>query len=102
MQKDSGLKIRSIKIDGGAVANNLLCQLQADILGIDVIRPKVIEITSLGAAYLAGLAIGYWKNAHQIKECWKADRIFKPSMPKKEVARLYIGWQDAVKRTLHK
>jgi len=100
MRKDSRLKIKGLKVDGGAAVNNLLCQFQADILGIDVVRPKVVETTSLGAAYLAGLAAGYWKNAGEIKRCWTADRVFKPDMPKKAAARLYEGWREAVKRTL--
>ncbi|MCX5677704.1 MAG: glycerol kinase GlpK [Candidatus Omnitrophica bacterium] len=100
MQKDSKLKIRSLKVDGGAVVNDLLCQFQADILGIDVVRPKVIEITSLGAAYLAGLAVGYWKDTREIKRCWQADRVFVPKMAKKTASSLYAGWLEAVKRTL--
>jgi len=100
MKMDSKLTIKNLKVDGGASANNFLCQFQADILGINVIRPKVIETTSLGAAYLAGLAVGYWKNAAEIKKYWKKDRIFKPKMSRKHAARLYKGWLDAVKRTL--
>ncbi len=100
MEKDSALKIKSLKVDGGAVSNDLLCQLQSDILGREVVRPKVIEITSLGAAYLAGLAIGYWKNSHDLKRCWKIDRIFRARMPKAAADRLYSGWLRAVKRTL--
>ena len=100
MRKDSKLNIKSLKVDGGAVVNDLLCQFQADILGIDVVRPKVIEITSLGAAYLAGLAIGYWKDAREIKKCWKADRVFAPMMAKKTASSLYAGWVEAVNRTL--
>lgn len=100
MKKDTGLKIGALKIDGGAVSNNLLCQFQADVLGISIIRPKVIEITSLGAAYLAGLAVGYWKNSGVIKRCWKADRVFRPRMKKAAAAKLYKGWLAAVKRTL--
>lgn len=100
MQKDSRLRIRSLKVDGGAVVNNLLCQFQADILGIDVVRPKVVEITSLGAAYLAGLAVGYWKNAEEIKSCWKVDKVFKPRMSGKAAGQLYRGWLEAVNRTL--
>lgn len=102
MEKDSGLKIRDLKVDGGAVSNNFLCQLQSDILGIDVVRPKVIEITSLGAAYLAGLAAGYWKDANQIKKYWRVDRIFNPVMPQGISKKLYSGWLEAVKRTLYK
>lgn len=102
MEKDSGLRIRTIKIDGGAAANDLLCRLQSDVLGIKVVRPKVIEITSLGAAYLAGLATGYWKNTGEIKKCWRMDKTFTPRMPKKAAAALYSGWLEAVGRTLTK
>ncbi len=100
MQKESSLKIRILKVDGGAVVNNLLCQFQADLLGIDVIRPKVVETTSLGAAYLAGLAVGYWKDAAEIKKCWAVDRTFRPKMPSRDAAKLYAGWREAVERTL--
>ena len=102
MEKDSELKIRGLKVDGGAAANDFLCQFQADILGIDVIRPKVTEITSLGAAYLAGLSIGYWKDTGEIKRCWAVDKIFKPKMPAKDALKLYAGWREAVDRTLTK
>ena len=98
MERDSGLKIRSLKVDGGAVSNDLLCQLQSDILGREVVRPKGIEITSLGAAYLAGLAVGYWKGARDLKKRWKADRVFRPKMAKVTTEKLYSGWLDAVKR----
>ena len=100
MQKDTGLRIKDLKIDGGASANNFLCQFQADILGIDVIRPKTIESTSLGAAFLAGLATGYWKSAEEIKKHWGKDRIFKPDMPKQQVKDLYAGWLNAIQKTL--
>jgi len=100
MQKDSGLRIKGLKVDGGAVANDFLCQFQSDILGIKVIRPSEIETTSSGAAYLAGLAVGYWKNAAEIKKCWKKDRIFKPRMPRKIAKAYYTQWKKAVKRTL--
>lgn len=102
MQKDSGLKIKALKIDGGAAVNNLICQFQADILGIEVVRPKITETTSLGAAYLAGLAIGYWKDTEEIKRCWEEDRTFKPKMSKRTASNLYAGWLRAVKRTLSK
>jgi len=100
MEKDSRLKTKSLKVDGAVAANNLFCQFQSDILGIDVIRPKVIETTSLGAAYLAGLAVGYWKNADEIKKCWKVGRVFRPKMPKAAAQKLYKGWLIAVRRTL--
>ncbi len=102
MRKDSGLKIKALKVDGGASANNFLCQFQADILRFNVVRPKVIETTSLGAAYLAGLAIGYWKNTGEIKKCWEKDNIFKPEIAAKNASGLYNGWLRAVKRTLTK
>lgn len=100
MHKDSGLKIKGLKVDGGAVENNFLCQFQADILSINVIRPEIIETTSLGAAYLAGLALGYWKDAGEIKKCWRVDKIFRPRMSTKESLAFYKGWLKAVKRTL--
>ncbi|MFC1517857.1 glycerol kinase GlpK [Candidatus Margulisiibacteriota bacterium] len=100
MAKDSGLKVKSLKVDGGAVANNFLCQLQSDILGIDVIRPKTIETTSLGAAYLAGLAVKYWKSSNEIKKCWVKDKAFKPQITKTKSQMLYKGWQEAVRRGL--
>jgi glycerol kinase len=100
MYKDSGLRIRALKVDGGAVANNFLCQFQADMLGIKVIRPRVIETTSLGAAYLAGLGVGYWENIGEIARCWKKEREFVPRM-KRSIARgYYAGWKEAVRRTL--
>ncbi len=100
MQNDSGLTIPSLRVDGGAVANGFLCGFQADVLGIDVVRPKVIETTSLGAAYLAGLAIGYWSDADDIAKCWQMDRTFRPTMPRSEADALYAGWQEAIRRTL--
>ena len=100
MEKDSGLKIRSLKVDGGAAANNFLCQFQADVLCANVVRPKIIETTSLGAAYLAGLKTGYWKNTQEIKECWQKGHTFCPKMRISEAVKLYEGWQAAVRRTL--
>ncbi|MCK5491573.1 MAG: glycerol kinase, partial [Candidatus Omnitrophica bacterium] len=102
MEKDSGLKIRSLQVDGGAAANNFLCQFQADILRIKVVRPKIIEITSLGVAYLAGFAVGFWKNTSEIKKCWEKDKVFTPKIPKAKAEDLYKKWQDAVKRTFSK
>lgn len=100
MRKDSKLNIRSLKVDGGAVVNNFLCQFQADILGFDVIRPGFIETTSLGAAYLAGIGVGYWKNTDEVKKHWSVDRIFSPEISGKAAQALYNGWREAVKRTL--
>jgi len=100
MQKDSGVRIKALQVDGGAAVNNFLCQFQADILRLAVVRPKVIEITSLGAAYLAGLSVGYWKDATEIKKCWQKDKVFYPKMPQSTAARYYQEWCVAVKRTL--
>ncbi|HAL45052.1 MAG: glycerol kinase [Planctomycetes bacterium GWF2_42_9] len=100
MQKDSGLKIKDLKIDGGATANNFLCQFQSDILGINVVRPQGVETTACGAAYLAGLAVGYWKNTAQIKKNWKKGKIFSPVMARRDAEFMYANWLKAVKRTL--
>lgn len=100
MQKDSGLKIKSLKVDGGAVVNDFLCQFQADILSLQVIRPEVIETTSLGAGFLAGLAIGFWKNTQEIRKQWKKDKVFYPRMKKSVSSAYYQGWIQAVKRSL--
>lgn len=101
MEADSSLKIKSLRIDGGAVRNNFLCQFQADILQKDIIRPKVIETTSLGAAYLAGLCVGYWKDLNDIKKNIKQDRIFSPKIRSKQSQILYNGWQRAVGKTIY-
>lgn len=102
MEKESKLKIKNLRVDGGAVRNNFLCQFQADILGKSVIRPKVTELTALGAAFLAGLSIKLWKNAAQIKHLWAIDKVFNPHLPKKVVDGYYAGWQAAIRRTLSK
>lgn len=99
MKKDSGLKIKGLKVDGGAARNNFLCQFQADILGVKVIRPKITETTALGAAYLAGLAIGYWKDTYEIEKYQRIDKVFSPRMPKNISQDLYQGWQEALRRT---
>ncbi len=100
MQRDTGFKLKSLKVDGGAAANNFLCQFQADMLGVKVIRPKVIESTSLGAAYLAGLATGFWKDTREIKKYWRKDREFSAKMQKSTVSAFYQSWLAAVRRTL--
>jgi len=102
MEKDSGLKIKGLRIDGGASANNFLCQFQADILRARVVRPKVIETTSLGAAYLAGLATGFWKDTGEIKKCWEKDRVFKPKMTKSLASKYYSEWLRAIARVISK
>lgn len=100
MERDSGLKVKSLKIDGGASKNNFLCQFQADLLGIPVVRPKVVETTSLGAAYLSGLGIGFYKNLSEIKNILTEDRAFYPKMPKAEALKYYQGWEKAVRACL--
>ena len=100
MQKDAGISLAELKVDGGASRNNLLMQFQADVLGTSVIRPQVTETTALGAAYLAGLAVGYWESIDHIKSQWAVDTAFTPSAPKDEVEALKAGWADAIGRTL--
>ncbi|MFC1809106.1 glycerol kinase GlpK [Candidatus Omnitrophota bacterium] len=100
MQKDTGLRVTTLKVDGGAVANNFFCQFQSDILRMKVVRPKVIETTSLGAAYLAGLAVGYWKNTRDIKKCWQQGKVFSPKMKSSSASNYYRGWKQAVEKTL--
>ncbi len=98
MNKDTGMNIRELRVDGGAVANNLLMQFQADILDIPVVRPEIAETTALGAAYLAGLATGYWNSIEELKEKWEIDRKFTGSMDGETAGKLKIKWADAVKR----
>lgn len=97
MEKDSDIKLKSLRVDGGASANNFLMKFQSDILNIDVLRPKCIETTALGAAYLAGLATGFWKDVEEIKENWKLGRKFEASMDASERKKLLKGWHVAVK-----
>ncbi len=99
MQKDSGIKAKELRVDGGATRNDFLCQFQADVLGIPVVRPVVTETTALGAAYLAGLAVGFWKNDKEIATQWQQEKRFEPKMKKGEREALYEGWQQAVKQT---
>jgi len=101
MQSDSGLKLKELRVDGGACANNLLMQFQADLLGVPVVRPRVAETTALGAAYLAGLAVGYWKNPAEIAAQWQADRRFRPAMKPAARNRLLAGWTKALARSQH-
>ncbi|HPN94816.1 MAG: Glycerol kinase [bacterium ADurb.Bin236] len=98
MAKDSGIPLKSLFVDGGAVANNLLMQFQADILRAPVDRPKMIETTALGSAFLAGLGVGIWKNLKELEKARETDRLFKPAMKQAERDRLYSGWRRAVER----
>ncbi|HQX95339.1 MAG: glycerol kinase GlpK [Chitinophagaceae bacterium] len=97
MQADAGLPIKEVRVDGGATVNNQLMQFQSDILGTDVIRPQVTETTALGAAYLAGLAVGFWKSIDELQQYWQKDKIFSPSMKKETVDDLQKNWKRAVK-----
>ena len=98
IRQDSGINLSVLRVDGGAAANNLLLQFQADILGTEVSRPRTLETTALGAAYLAGLAVGFWKNPKELAVSWTEDRRFVPSMKEEVRERLYAGWKKAVAR----
>jgi glycerol kinase len=98
MEADAGIKLRELRVDGGASANDLLMQLQADLLNVPVVRPKVAETTALGAAYLAGLAVGYWKSRADIARQWQADKRFVPAMKPATRSRIATGWARALKR----
>jgi glycerol kinase len=100
MEADLGSPIKELRVDGGAVANNLLMQFQADILGVPVFRPAVMETTALGAAYLAGLAVGFWKDVEEIKGQWSIDRCFEREMEQTAVQKLLKGWKKALNRAM--
>ncbi|WP_035051926.1 glycerol kinase GlpK [Andreprevotia chitinilytica] len=99
MEADSGIKVPELRVDGGATVNNLLMQFQADILGINVVRPKITETTALGAAYLAGLAVGYWNDVEDVQGQWQLDQRFAHDLPEVEIARRVKGWQRAITAT---
>lgn len=99
MEKDAGLKLTELRVDGGATANNLLMQIQADLLGVPVVRPKVLETTALGAAYLAGLAQGYWGDTSEIQSNWQMDRTFTPTLSRERAQEMMAGWAKAVERS---
>ena len=101
MQREAGVKLSSLKVDGGAAANNALLQFQADLLDVSVRRPVVAETTALGAAYLAGLAVGYWAGQDDVAHNWALERAFEPSMPSEQRERLYRGWTKAASRALN-
>jgi glycerol kinase len=100
MEADSGIQLKTMRVDGGAVANNLLMQFQSDILGVPVERPVINETTALGAAYLAGLAVGFWDSREEIAEQWKLERQFDVQMKAEDRERLYAGWKKAVEATM--
>ncbi len=99
MEKDAGVKLTELRVDGGATANNLLMQIQADLLGVPVVRPKVLETTALGAAYLAGLAVGFWQDASEIQRNWQVDRVFEPTLSRDRAGEMMAGWAKAVERS---
>jgi glycerol kinase len=97
MEKDSGIEIKELRVDGGATVNNNLMQFQSDLLQASVIRPKITETTALGAAYLAGIAVRYWKSMDEIMKQWQIDKTFVPVMATEETELLVKGWKRAVR-----
>ncbi|CBZ04669.1 glycerol kinase [Clostridium botulinum] len=100
MEEDSGIELKALKVDGGACQNNFLMQFQSDILGVEVDRPEVVETTALGAAYLAGLAVGYWKDRNEISQNWAISRSFAPAMEDGKKEKLIKGWHKAVTKAM--
>ena len=100
MEADSGIVLKELRVDGGATANNLLMQFQSDILEVPVVRPTITETTALGAAYLAGLSVGYWSSTEDIARQWAVDRRFQPGAEAAHVQGLLKGWQRAVKAAI--
>jgi glycerol kinase len=98
MEADSGIRLAELRVDGGAARDDLLMQFQADLLGVPVVRPKIHETTALGAAYLAGLAVSYWKDEQEIAAQWQAERTFTPQMSRDQAQTLMAGWRKAVER----
>ena len=101
MEKDSGVQLKALKVDGGMVYNDLLMQFQSDILNVPVVRPMVAETTALGAAYAAGLAVGYWNNLDDLRANWQIAKTWEPAMDEATRAKLYKGWLKAVQRSMH-
>ncbi|HNT24075.1 MAG TPA: glycerol kinase GlpK [Anaerolineales bacterium] len=101
MQKDSGVTLTALKVDGGMVYNELLMQFQADLLGVPVVRPRVSETTALGAAYAAGLAVGFWQGLDDLRQNWQIDKTWQPAMKAAQRKKLYASWKKAVKRTFN-
>jgi glycerol kinase len=100
MQRDSGVTLKTLRVDGGMVRNELLMQFQADLLGVPVVRPRITETTSMGAAYAAGLAVGFWADENELRSHWQADRSWEPRISPSERERLRALWAKAVERTL--
>ena len=101
MSADSGIALAELRVDGGATANDLLMQIQADVLGVPVVRPRVTETTALGAAYQAGLAVGFWEDEAEIASLWSRDRVFEPRMPESLARERLADWRRAVERARH-
>jgi glycerol kinase len=99
MSADSGVPLKQMRVDGGITANSLCMQMQADIMGVEIIRPLITETTALGAAYAAGLAIGFWKNTDELAEQWKESRRWKPVSNEKQRRDGYAGWKRAIECT---
>ncbi|MBC8139486.1 MAG: glycerol kinase, partial [Fibrella sp.] len=99
MEKDAGIRLAELRVDGGAARNDALMQFQADLLGVPVVRPRVVETTALGAACLAGLAVGFWKTREEIARHWQVERTFTPGRSRGEMGNLYANWQRAVGRS---
>jgi glycerol kinase len=101
MVADSGINMTEMKVDGGITANQLCMQLQADVMGIDIVKPRITETTALGAAYAAGLAIGFWKSTDEVKAQWRQDRRWNPQSDQKTRALGATQWKQAVTRTFN-
>ncbi|MDX1617028.1 MAG: FGGY-family carbohydrate kinase, partial [Candidatus Promineifilaceae bacterium] len=101
MEKDSGVELKSLKVDGGMVYNERVMQFQSDILGVPVVRPQVSETTALGAAYAAGLAVGFWNDLEDLRQNWLVAKTWEPNMDEDTRAKLYAGWLKAVRRTMN-
>jgi glycerol kinase len=99
MVSDSGIELSELRVDGGAAVNNLLMQIQSDAIGRNVVRPKITETTALGAAYFAGLAVGYWKNIDELKDQWQVDRKFIPRAKESGVEKTIANWKKAIERS---
>ena len=99
MSADAGIGMHELRVDGGAAANDLLMQFQADVMQLPTVRPKNVETTALGAAYLAGLATGFWGDTNELSSLWQKDRVFEPSMPADRVAKMREEWSRAVERS---
>ncbi len=98
-EADLGVRPRELRVDGGMTANSILMQFQADVSGLDVVRPRVPETTALGAAYVAGLAVGYWTSLDEVRDNWREDARWSPEMPREDAERLLRNWHKAVTRT---